>query len=78
MIQPVRKSNGFCYLDQQTRGWAIDSGIRVSLAPGRYRITGKERLNGILYLHLDERFRLDVFDLPDDADSQRARATTET
>ncbi len=69
MIQPRHNSDGFCHLDNYTQAWTIESGLRVSLAPGSYRVTGEERLNGIRYLCLDERFRLDVLELPDGTNS---------
>lgn len=50
----------FCVVRRYTSAWEMGTGLLVSLAPGKYRITGEERLDGVHYLLLEETYRLDA------------------
>ncbi len=50
----------FCTFQHYTRAWEVGTGLRVSLAPGRYRITGEEQLNGVRYFRLEGAYRIDT------------------
>ena len=58
------KSDRHCTFQQYTQVWEVGTGLRVSLAPGVYRITGEECFNGIQYLRLEETYRIDASKLP--------------
>lgn len=53
-------SEQFCILDRYIHGWQIGTGIRVSLAPGKYRITAEEQIDGRLFLKLENFYRIDA------------------
>ena len=53
-------SEQHCTVRRYTPAWEVGTGLRVSLAPGRYRITGREHLAGVEYYALDNVFRVDV------------------
>ena len=63
MIQRAPEPQSTCTFERYTPAWALGTGLRVSLAPGEYRITGEEQLNGVRYLWLNERFRVDAREL---------------
>ena len=50
----------FCTFEHYTRAWEVGTGLRISLAPGRYRITGEEQFSGIRYYRLEGAYRVDV------------------
>lgn len=50
----------YCTFQQYTLAWEVGTGLRVALKPGRYRITGEERLNGIQFFRLEERYRIEA------------------
>ena len=52
-------SQRICIFRQYTPAWAIGTGLRVSLAPGKYIVTREERRGGVLYLCLDDAYRVD-------------------
>ena len=53
-------SEQFCEFHHYIHGWQIGTGIRVSLAPGKYRITAEEQIDGRLFLKLDNSYRIDA------------------
>ena len=53
-------SEQFCIVHRYTPAWEVGTGLRVSLAPGRYRITGREHHNGVNYYALEDVYRVDV------------------
>lgn len=65
MIQHVSEQQTTCTFNGYTPAWALGTGLRVSLAPGRYQITGEEQLNGVRYLWLNESYRIDARELPE-------------
>ncbi len=58
MLAAGPKREQFCTFHDYTPAWEVGTGLKVSLAPGRYRITGEERLNGIQFLRLEETYRI--------------------
>ena len=52
-----------CYIHRYTPAWALGTGLRVTLRPGVYLVTGKERTDGRLYFHLSGRYRVDAREL---------------
>ena len=52
-------SQRICSFRQYTPAWAIGTGLRVSLAPGKYRVTHEEVRSGVRYLCLDDAYRVD-------------------
>ena len=59
MIQRSSNRQRTCRFEQYTPAWARGTGLRVSLNPGVYRITGEEELNGVLYFWLNDLYRVD-------------------
>lgn len=59
------ESERVCVFRRYTPAWEVGTGLPVSLAPGRYRVTGEEYRNGICYLELNETYRVDARDLVD-------------
>ena len=59
------ESERICIFQHYTRAWEMGTGLRVSLAPGEYRITGEENLDGVRYFRLDETYRVDVSNIVD-------------
>ena len=53
-------SEQFCVFDRYIHGWQVGTGIRVSLAPGKYRITAEEQIDGKLFLKLENSYRIDA------------------
>ena len=58
-------SQRICNFRHYTPAWEIGTGLRVSLAPGKYRVTSEEVRDGVRYLCLDETHRVDVSDIVD-------------
>lgn len=56
-------STRYCTFQQYTLAWEVGTGLRVALKPGSYRITGEEQLNGIHFVRLDERYRIEASQL---------------
>lgn len=54
-----RQMKPTCIIPRYSRGWALGTGLGVSLPPGRYRITGKDSLQGANYFRLEGRYRID-------------------
>ena len=50
----------FCTFQRYTHAWEVGTGLKVSLAPGKYRVTGEEKLNGVLFFRLDGVYRIDA------------------
>ena len=50
----------FCEFHHYIYGWKVGTGIRVSLAPGKYRITAEEQIDGRMFLKLDNSYRIDA------------------
>ncbi len=63
MIPRNQDSQRVFKIHRYTLAWAIGTGIRVSVAPGEYRVTGEDSLNGIRYIRLEERYRIDLMDV---------------
>ena len=60
MIAPIwTKLEGSCTFERHVPAWAFGTGLRVALAPGEYRITGQDEVNGVIYLRLDDSYRID-------------------
>lgn len=47
-----------CTIERYTPAWALGTGLRVGIAPGKYQVTGKDRINGRLYLRIVDRYRI--------------------
>jgi len=54
------QSERFCTFRRYTHAWEVGTGLRVSLAPGRYRVTGEDQLQGVEYICLDETYRIEA------------------
>ena len=59
------ESEKLCIFRHYTPAWEMGTGLRISLAPGEYRITGEENRNGIRYFRLNETYRVDLNDIVD-------------
>ena len=65
-MSPARPgSQRICIFRQYTPAWEIGTGLRVSLSPGKYRVTLEEFHNGVRYFCLDETYRIDTRDIAD-------------
>jgi len=53
-----------CTFKQYTSAYRIGTGLKVSLPPGEYSITGEEFLDGVLYFRLNETYRIDSGEMP--------------
>ena len=62
---PAAKSEAdhFITLQRYTHVWEVGTGLKVSLAPGKYRVTGEETVNGLVFIHLDGGYRIDAHEL---------------
>ena len=56
----IREKPRTCTIHHYTPAWTIGTGLQTALAPGMYRITGQQYVNGNRYLTLDDRFRVDA------------------
>ena len=54
------ESGRICTFQHYTLAWEVGTGLQVSLAPGEYVVTGEEQNNGILYLRLNDSYRIDA------------------
>lgn len=43
----------FFTFERYVRAWELGTGLPVALPPGRYRVTGRQSVNGVDYLQLD-------------------------
>ena len=59
-----RKGQRVCVLRHYTPAWAMGTGLRVSLPPGKYRVTGEQRVNGVRFICLEDAYRVDVREIP--------------
>ena len=51
-------SRQYCTFERYVHVWMVGTGLRISLAPGRYRITAEEQIDGKSYLQLEETYRI--------------------
>jgi hypothetical protein len=65
------KADRFCSFRRYTRAWQLGTGLRVSLAPGNYQVTGEVRLNGVVFFCLEGGYRIDVRELPSAASKMK-------
>ena len=65
------EADRFCTFRRYTRAWQSGTGLRVSLAPGKYQVTGEERLNGVTFFCLEGGYRIDVRELPSAASKMK-------
>ncbi len=56
-----------CY----THAWQVGTGLKVSLAPGKYRVTGEEKLNGVVFFRLKGGYRIASSELPSAASKMK-------
>lgn len=63
MTQSESKRELDCLFEQYTPAWELGTGLRVSLPPGSYRVTGEEMLDGSRYVRLNEVYRVNVRDI---------------
>ena len=49
----------YCTLERYVHVWMVGTGLRISLAPGRYRITAEEQIDGKRYLQLENIYRIE-------------------
>jgi len=52
-----------CQIDRHIPAWKMGTGVKISLKPGVYQITGDDLVAGVIYLTLDNSFRIDKRDL---------------
>ncbi len=60
MVSTRPNSERLCTFQEYTLAWEVGTGLRVSLAPGDYRVTGEEESNGRHYLRLNDVYRIDA------------------
>jgi hypothetical protein len=58
------EADRFCTFLCYTHAWQVGTGLKISLAPGKYRVTSEEKLNGVLFISLEGGYRIDASDLP--------------
>ena len=58
------EADRFCTFQRYTHAWQVGTGLKVSLAPGKYRVTGEETVNGLVFIQLDGGYRIDARELP--------------
>jgi len=65
MISPVadQQPPRSCTTKYYIQGWALGTGLRVSLPPGRYQITGEETFQGARFFRLNNRYRVAARDV---------------
>jgi len=63
MIQAAADSPQTCITRYYTKAWAIGTGLRISLPPGQYVVTGEELFEGSVYLQLNDRYRVEARDV---------------
>ena len=61
----------FCTFQCYTHAWQLETGLKISLAPGKYRVTGEEKVNGVVFFRLEEVYRIDARDLPSAASKMK-------
>lgn len=47
-----------CTIDHYAPAWALGTGLRVGLPPGKYKVTGEDRINGRFYLRIEDKYRI--------------------
>ncbi len=57
----VPSANGrpTCLIQNYSPAWQLGTGLRTSLAPGTYPITGEDQLQGVVYFRLGDANRID-------------------
>ncbi len=70
MIQPVSSRPRTCITRYYIQGWALGTGLRVSLPPGRYEITGEETFQGARFFRLNNKYRVAARDVQVEDTSQ--------
>ena len=70
---PAEKSEAdrFFTFQRYTHAWEVGTGLKVSLAPGKYRVTGEEKLNGVVFFHLEGGYRIASRELPFEASKMK-------
>ena len=70
---PAAKSEAdhFITLQRYTHVWEVGTGLKVSLAPGKYRVTGEEKLNGVVFFRLKGGYRIASRELPFEASKMK-------
>jgi hypothetical protein len=58
------EADRFCTFQRYTNAWQVGTGLKVSLAPGKYRVTGEEKLDGVVFFRLEGVYRIDARELP--------------
>jgi len=66
MIQPVPRGQRTCVTTYYVQGWALGTGLRVSLPPGEYVITGEETFHGARFFRLDNKYRVAARDVKEE------------
>ena len=56
----IARTNEYCTVERYTPAWALGTGLRVALAPGHYRVTGRDHVHGRRYFRLANAFRIDA------------------
>ena len=61
MIAPMPShANDCCTFENYTPAWRLGTGLRVSLPPGSYEVTGEDHLDDRTYFRLDDAYRIDA------------------
>jgi len=61
----------FCTFQCYTHAWQLGTGLKISLAPGKYRVTGEEKVHGVVFFRLEEVYRIDARELPSAASKMK-------
>ncbi len=65
------EADRFCTFQRYAYVWQLGTGLKVSLTPGNYRVTGEEKLNGVVFFHLEGGYRIDARELPSAASKMK-------
>ncbi len=57
------RQHRFRTVDHYAKAWRLGTGLPVALTPGQYRITGEDRMNGVVYYRLNDMYRVDSREL---------------
>ena len=56
---PSANDRSACLIQNYSPAWQLGTGLRISLAPGTYPITGEDQLQGVVYFRLGDTYRID-------------------
>ncbi len=59
IASPSSKATRTCLIRNYSPAWALGTGLRVSLPPGTYPITGEDRLQQVVYFRLSDAYRIE-------------------